>query len=409
MDPQVQFECARYKWLCEQARPDQLAPHGEWLTWLILAGRGWGKTRTGAEWLAHEATTGPDTRWAVVAPTWSDLRNVCLEGQSGLLVVLHRYGMVRAYNRSLGQVTLVNGALIQGYTADKPDRLRGPQHHGAWVDELAAWRYPQALDQLRLGLRLGVRPLTVATTTPRPTPGIKALLDDPTVAITRGSTFDNRANLAPTAVAELERLYGGSRLGRQELYGEVLDEALGALWTHSVFDQHRVAEVEERIVRRVVGVDPAVTATESSDETGIVVASLGESGRVYVEADLSVRATPDAWARVVGEAVAKWDADFVFAEVNQGGDLVRQVLQAAGVRVPVRNAVASKGKAARAEPVAIDYRNGDVVHVGLLPELEDQCASWVPGDSKSPDRIDALVWAAVGLRRPVQAARLVGT
>lgn len=409
MDAARRARAARYKWLREQARPDQLPPEGDWLTWLILAGRGWGKTRTGAEWLAYEAVVADDSRWAVVAPTWSDLRNVCLEGESGLVAILRRYGMVQTYNRSLGSVTLRNGTLIQGYTADKPDRLRGPQHFGAWVDELAAWRYPDALDQLKLGLRLGEYPRTVATTTPRPIPRIKTLLADDGTTVTRGSTFDNRANLAESAVRDLERLYGGSRLGRQELYGEVLDEALGALWTHDTFDEHRVNEIPERVVRRVVGVDPAVTATEDSDETGIVVAAMGESGRTYIEADLSLRATPDAWARVVKEAVAKFDCDFVYAEVNQGGDLVRQVLQAAGVRVPVRNAVARKGKAARAEPVAIDYRNGDVVHVGVLSALEDQCASWVPGDSKSPDRIDALVWAVAGLRRPVQVSRTVAT
>lgn len=401
---------ARLFWRQQHARPTQVAPEGDWLTWLILAGRGWGKTRTGAEELAWWAVANDRTRWAVVAPTWGDLRNVCLEGDSGLVSVLRRYRVIRNYNRSLGQITLTNGSLIQGFSADRPDRLRGPQHHGAWCDELAAWRYPETWDQMKLGLRLGERPRVIATTTPRPIPRIRHLLSADETAVTRGSTFENRDNLAPTALAELEALYGGSRLGRQELYGEVLDEAEGALWSHALFDRTRVPEITERIVRRVVGVDPAVTNGEDSDETGIVVAALGESGTVYVEADLSVKASPDEWAQRVRRAVEDYDADSVLAEVNQGGDLVRQVLAAGGVRVPVRSAVASKGKAARAEPVAVMYEQGKVRHVGTLPALEDQCASWVPGESpRSPDRVDALVWAVAGLGRAMQRPRLIAT
>lgn len=402
---------SRLHWRRDCARDSQLPPAGdEWLTWLILAGRGWGKTRTGAEELGWWAVSNDKTRWAVVAPTWSDLRNVCLEGDSGLVAILRRYRVIRNYNRSLGQITLTNGSLIQGFSADRPDRLRGPQHHGAWCDELAAWRYPETWDQMKLGLRLGARPRVIATTTPRPIPRIRHLLSADETAVTRGSTFENRDNLAPTALAELEALYGGSRLGRQELYGEVLDEAEGALWSHATFDRWRVDAIPERVIRRVVGVDPAVTNTDDSDETGIVVAALGESGAIYVEADLSVKASPDEWAQRVRRAVEDYDADSVLAEVNQGGDLVRQVLAAGGVRVPVRAAVASKGKAARAEPVAVLYEQGKVRHVGTLPSLEDQCASWVPGESpKSPDRVDALVWAVAGLGRALQRPRLIAT
>lgn len=404
---------ARCAWTVRDARPNQVEPPGDWLTWLILSGRGWGKTRTGAEWTAWQAVMNPNSRWAVVAPTWGDLRNVCLEGESGLVSVLRRYGVVTTgtYNRSRGSLQLANGSIVQGYSADRPDRLRGPQHHGAWADEVAAWRYPETWDQIKLGLRLGDHPQMVATTTPRPIPRVRHLLKAPAseVVVTRGSTFDNRANLAPSALAELEKLYGASRLGRQELYGEVLDEAEGALWSHATFDRTRVRSIEERVVRRVVGVDPAVTNTEDSDETGIVVASLGESGHIYVEADVSMKGSPDEWAARVSFAAKDYDADTVLVEVNQGGDLVRQVLAATGMRVPIRSAVASKGKAARAEPVAVMYEQGRVHHVGTFAALEDQCASWVPGEGRSPDRIDALVWAVSGLGRSVAKPRLVAT
>jgi phage terminase large subunit-like protein len=317
-----------------------------------------------------------------------------------MIGVLRRYwGDDYDYNRSRGHIMLSNGSQITGYSADRPDRLRGPQHHGAWADEVAAWRYADAWDQMKLGLRLGTRPRALATTTPRPIGLVRRMMDSPTTHVTRGSTFDNAANLAPSALADLEEMYGGTRLGRQELLGELIDDIDGALWTHAVFDQHRVTEIPERIVRTLVGVDPAVTSTAAADETGIVVASLGESGTVYVEGDYSLRAEPARWAEEVQRAVRRHDASAVVAEVNQGGDLVRTVLTAAGVQVPVRAAYASKSKAARAEPVAVMYARGNVRHVGRLGALEDQCAGWVPGVSRSPDRLDALVWVVSALTR----------
>lgn len=391
---------SRLIWTRKHARTTQVDPDGDWLTWLILTGRGWGKTRTGAERVAWRTAVEPNTRWAVVAPTWSDLRNVCLEGDSGLIRVLHRYwGNDWDYNRSRGHVVLPNGSQITGYSADRPDRLRGPQHHGAWADEVAAWRYAETWDQMKLGLRLGTRPTIVATTTPRPIGLVKRLMGGRQTHVTRGTTFDNAANLAPSALADLEELYGGTVLGRQELGGEVIEEVDGALWTHAMFDAHRVQEPDERIVRTLVGVDPAVTSSAASDETGIVVASLGESGVVYIEGDYSLRAEPSRWAEEVRRVVARHDASAVVAEVNQGGDLVRTVLTAANVTVPVRQAYAHKSKAARAEPVSVLYARGGVRHVGRFAALEDQCASWVPGASKSPDRMDALVWVVSSLVR----------
>ena len=322
------------------------------------------------------------------------MRDVMFEGESGIVVVARRYGMIREHNKSQGKLTLTNGSTIQGYTAEKPDRLRGPQHHGALCDELAAWRYDETWTNLKLGLRLGEVPRVIVTTTPRPTARIRALVKEDGTQITRGATNENRANLSEAALVELDRLYGGTRLGRQELLGEILDESEGALWTHKLFDSTRVDKIEERTVRRMVGVDPAVTVTETSDETGIIVASLGQSGHIYIEQDHSGKYAPDVWAR----KVAALEVDSVVAEVNQGGDMVRQVLKAAGVDVPIKSATATKGKAARAEPVAVQYERGMVHHVGTFPALEDQASAWVPGVGDSPDRVDALVWAVAGLQ-----------
>lgn len=394
MSPPLRSLAARLLWQTRQARPTQLPPGGDWNQWLILTGRGWGKTRTGAEHLYWQAYRTPRTRWAVVAPTWSDLRNVCMEGESGLLQVADRY-RDREYDKSRGILRLSNGSIITGYSADKPDRLRGPQHHGAWADELAAWRYTDAWDQLTFGLRLGARPTTVITTTPRPTPLIRRLTEDPGTAVTRGSTYDNAANLAPAALDAWRSRYEGTRLGRQELHGEIITDTPGALWTADLFDKHRVTDLpdDDPPVTYAVGVDPAVTAGEDADETGIITAVLTRSGNVYVTGDHSGRYPPDVWAA----KVAALDADTVFVEVNQGGDLVRQVLAAAGVRARIVSATAVRGKAARAEPVAVLYERGKVRHVGTFPALEDQAASWVPGDPTSPDRVDALVWAVAGL------------
>lgn len=393
---------ARAAWTARQARPNQIWPDGHWSTWLILAGRGWGKTRTGAEELIWQAWRHPRSRWAVVAPTWTDTKQVAFLGESGLLAVVERYGTAADWNRSTSVLTLTNGAQIIGYSADKPDRLRGPQHHGAWCDELAAWRYPEAWDHLRFGLRLGQDPRTIVTTTPRPTPVIRAERDNPRTHLTSGSTFDNADNLAPTALQEFRDRYEGTRLGRQELYAEVLDEAEGALWSHALFDANRVQQIPEPVVRRVAGIDPAVTVSETSDETGIIVAALGASGTIYIEADHSGKHPPAVWAA----KIAALDVDSVVAEVNQGGDMVRQTLRAAGVTCKVAEARASRGKAARAEPVAVLYERGRVKHVGTLGALEDQAATWVPGEGPSPDRVDALVWAVSRLvggdRAPVR-------
>lgn len=392
-------ELERYDWSLH-ARPEQLPPDGQWNVWLILAGRGWGKTRTGAEWIKAQALAQANSRWAVVAPTFADIRDTCLEGESGLLSVIPKE-QIKNYNRSTAELDLVNGSRIKGFSADEPDRLRGPQHHGAWVDELAAWRYPEAWDQLQFGLRLGRNPRSVVTTTPKPTRLVRSLVerasqDNDSVSIIRGQTWDNRDNLAPAALEELKNRYEGTRLGRQELYAELLTDTPGALWTYDLIERNRVSKAIE-LSRVVVAIDPAVTSGEESDETGIVVAGLGTDGTAYILSDLSGRYSPDTWAdRAIG-AFDKHSGDRIIAEVNNGGDLVERVVRTKRANIAYKAVRASKGKLTRAEPVAALYEQGKVHHVGVFPELEEQLTTWTPDAGKSPDRLDSLVWAITEL------------
>lgn len=389
---------ARADWLAT-ARPDQVTPPGEWITWLILAGRGWGKTRTGAEDAAWYGLSNPGTRVAVVAPTAADARDTCIEGQSGLLSVLPREA-VQAWNRSLGELILVNGSRFKTFSADEPERLRGPQHHRAWADELAAWRYPEAWDQLLFGLRLGQRPQVVVTTTPKPTEIVKALATASTTRITRGSTFDNAANLAPSALAMLKAKYEGTRLGRQELNAEILGDLPGALWTMATLDTYRLRYRPDDIGRIVVSVDPAVTAEETSDEHGIMVAGLTKDQRGIVLEDGSIRGTPLEWARKAVTLYRTYAADGIVVETNQGGDMVAQTIRTVDPNVKIIEVRATRGKHVRAEPIAALYEQGRVQHVGTYPELEAQMTQMTvngyegPG---SPDRVDALVWALTEL------------
>lgn len=653
----------RFDW-ARHARPDQRPPDNDgWLVWLILAGRGWGKTRTGAEWIKQQALAHPGSRWAVVAPTYADARDTCIEGESGILAVLPE-DRVDTWNRSLGELVLANGSRVKLFAAEQPDRLRGPQHHGAWCvaaevpvltargdvpiadvrpgdlvatrrgwkrvlaaqrtrqaaavvtvrtasgrevrctpdhpiladnawrdagtlthgatlsacsttdhpptgtgtasagttttapaataappaspshkpsgptstapsptattsttstatrptttprtspsstaastatatpprtaasrpaplpapsrcgllapptpgsastaapptspdprtartagptaapaldavasvrpsgwadvydltvedahefyaggvlvhncDELAAWRYPEAWDQLQFGLRLGDVPRTVVTTTPRPTTLVRDLAGRPDVHVTRGATFDNADNLSAAALAELRNRYEGTRLGRQELYGELLDDVPGALWTAATIDAARVPTLPDSGVARVVtAIDPAVTSSEDSDLTGIVTAAVSDHGwcpicgpldggvrHGFVVADDSTRATPDGWCRTAVAAYDRWSGDRIVGEVNNGGDLIETVLRTVDPSVPFRKVTATRGKRVRAEPVAALYEQGRIHHVGALVDLEDQLCSWTPEAPGSPDRMDALVWAITDL------------
>ena len=381
------------------ARPNQIPPESNWQTWLILSGRGWGKTRTGAEWITYQALSKKKTRWAVVARTSADIRDTCFEGESGLISVIKRYGIYddRAYNRSNFSYTFANGSRIKGFSAEEPDRLRGPQFHGAWCDELAAWEKPDTWDQLQFGLRLGEHPQTVITTTPRPTKLIKELLGKDSTFITRGSTFENSKNLSQSALLEMQNRYANTRLGRQELFGEVLDDNPGALWNRTQIETTRVQEAPA-FVRVVVGIDPAVTSGEDSDFTGIVTAGVSQDGHYYILSDKTIKASPDKWARVAINEFELHKADRIIAETNNGGDLVVHLLQQVNPNIPVKKVTATRGKAVRAEPIAALYEQGRVHHVGYFAELEQQMTEWEPGVSKnSPDRLDAMVWAITEL------------
>jgi phage terminase large subunit-like protein len=369
------------------------------LVWLALAGRGWGKTRAGAEDAAWFGMQNAGSRIAVVAPTIGSARDVCVEGESGLIAVLPS-SCIAQWNRSMGELTLVNETKFTCYSAEASERLRGPQHHRAWADEVAAWEDPGTWDQLTFGLRLGRHPQVVATTTPKPTPLIRKLVKAPGTVLTRGSTFDNAANLPEGTLAHLKNRYEGTRLGRQELYAELLADVQGALWTGDMIDGTRVRAAPE-LRRIVVAVDPSGTAGGGSgDDIGIVVAGLGYDKRGYVLADHSCNLSPDGWARRVVDAYQRHGADRVVAERNFGGAMVEAVLRTAAKHLPVKLVTASRGKAVRAEPVAALYEQGKVSHVGAFDQLEEQMTEMTSGGfvgEGSPDRADALVWGLTEL------------
>lgn len=409
-DDEFQAACAAYLDVYFPGRRnEQIPPDGMWSSWLIQSGRGWGKTRTGAEWLADGALTRPGTRWAIVAPTFTDGRDTCIEGESGLLSVLRRrrptVNWEQHWNRSLGEVILPNGSRVKMFSSEKPDSLRGPQHHGAWCDEAAAWSHArETWDMLQFGLRLGVNPRAVITTTPKPVPLVRNLLADPATVVTRGSTFDNARNLAPSQLERLRTLYEGTRLGRQELYGELLTDTPGALWTEAMIASHRV-DAAPVLRRVVVAIDPAVTSGDDSDATGIVAAGIGLDGHIYVLHDRTCRESPERWARIAVELYDEVQGDRIVAEVNNGGDLVEAVLRTVDDTVPYTKVTASRGKRMRAEPIAALYEQGKVHHVGRFDELEDQMTTWTPEAAGSPDRLDALVWACSHLVDPGKLGR----
>lgn len=391
-------------WL-KTARPKQIEPEGKHNIWLILAGRGWGKTRTGAEDIALYALRNPNVTCAVVAPTHGDLRRVCFGGNSGLLSIIpdECYAKSRdfkGYSSSVSEIRLHNGSKIVGYAAQEPERLRGPQFHRAWCDEIAAWRYPEAYDQLMFGLRLGDEPKCVITTTPKPTPLIKQLIDRKDTFVTTGNTFENEANLAPSALKMLKERYEGTALGRQELYAEILEDLDGALWNNRLIEEARLSEDTERTLQKViVAIDPAVTAKDDSDETGIVVVGKDFNNEYYVLEDLSGKHSADKWGRIAVNAYYEWEADRIVAEVNNGGDLVERLLRNIDPNVPYRSVHATRGKLVRAEPIAALYEQRRVHHMGMYPELEAQMCTYT-GDTKiSPDRLDALVWGLTELSK----------
>lgn len=379
------------------ARPAQLPPQGDWRVWLMMAGRGFGKTRAGAEWVRGVAEADPAARIALVGASLGEARSVMVEGASGLLSVAPWWARPD-YAPALRRLTWPNGAVATLFGAADPEGLRGPQFSHGWADEIAKWPGGEAAwDNMMMGMRLGERPRVLATTTPRPAPLVRRLVAAEGVAVTRGATAENAANLAPDFVAAMTASYGGTRLGRQELDGELIEEAEGALWTRDLIERCWVAHVPGVLTRVVVAVDPPASA--GGDACGIVVAGMGGDGRGYVIADASVEgARPEGWARAVAAAAMVHGADRVVAEANNGGQMVESVLRAAEAALPVRLVHASRGKAARAEPVAALYEAGRVAHRGAFPALEDQMCGLLAGGGyvgpgRSPDRADALVWA----------------
>lgn len=406
------------------ARPNQIAPDGLWNTWLVLAGRGFGKTRMGSEWIRENVCgtsplAPPPAGWkriALVAETAADARDVMVLGDSGILAC-HPKEFRPEWSPTNRRLTWPNGVEAWVYNATEPDQLRGPQHHAAWVDELAKFRYMQETwDQLQFGLRLGEHPQALVTTTPRPMPLIKRLIDDEDTVVTRGATLDNQANLATNTVKQLYERYGGTRLGRQELEGEILTDIPGALWNRDIIDSTRLKEPPADLERVYVAVDPAVTNTENSDEHGIVVVGLARDAegyaRGYVLDDGSLRGNPEDWARRAVSLYRRWSADKIIAEKNQGGLMVESTIKAVDRSVPVELVSATRGKVVRAEPISALYEQGRVHHCGRFDVLEDQMClfsiDYVRSASNgSPDRVDALVWGLTKIFDKITGRRLV--
>lgn len=382
------------------AHRNQLPPNGEgWRTWLLQAGRGFGKTRAGAEWICGLAMARPKVRIALVGANIGDARSVMVEGPSGVLAVARARGSRLRWEPSLHRLKWPNGSEAQLYSGDNPDGLRGPEHDFAWCDELAKWRdADEAWDNLVLGLRRGPRPRALVTTTPKPLPVLKRIAALPWTVVTRGRTSDN-INLDEKVVEMMIATYGGTRLGRQELDGELIDDVEGSLWPRALIEQARVPAPERsEFDRIVVGVDPPAGAGSKSDACGIVVAgAVGED--FYVLEDASVRGLrPEGWSSRVAAAAERWRTPLVVAEANNGGAMVESVLKAAGLRLKVRLVHASRGKCARAEPVAIRFEIGKAFFAGRFPELEDELSGMIAGGEyegpgRSPDRADAMVWA----------------
>ena len=391
-------------WL-DIARPNQLPPNSLWNIWLILAGRGFGKTRTGAEWVKGLAETGAAGRIALVAPTAGDCRDIMLEGESGIMSISSPWCMP-LYEPSKRRLTWPNGAQATLFSAEESDRLRGPNHDAAWADELASWADPQAVfDMLMFTMRLGKHPRTVITTTPRPIGLIKSLVkrEGQDVAITRGSTYENAENLSEPFLAAMKARYEGTRLGRQELFADVLSDTPGSLWSQAWLDRDRIPHVPfGGLIRIVVAIDPAVTSGEDADETGIVVAGIDDTGHAFILEDASGKYAPHEWAAVAIQLYKKYSADRIIAERNNGGDMVETTIRSVDLNVSYKGVHASRGKVTRAEPISALYEKGKVHHVGGFTKLEDQLCSFTSDFNRStagysPDRLDALVWALTEL------------
>ncbi|KKM17735.1 hypothetical protein LCGC14_1672740 [marine sediment metagenome] len=377
-----------------QARREQIPPLWNWFVWIILAGRGFGKNWAGSNWLIQQHVQGFAKNSGIVAATASDLNKYCIDGPSGILALAPPW-FFPDYQPSKTRLVWPNGTKTSLFTSEKPDRLRGPNLDKVWCDELAAWqKLDETWDMLQLCLRYGSDPQAIITTTPRPKKVLRDLMkrENKDVAVTRGSTYDNAANLSPRFIQEIIREYSGTQLERQEIYGELLDEFEGALWSYSILDRNRVTE--HPVLSRVgVGVDPALSSEEGADLTGIISGGMDSTGHGYVLGDHSLRASPEGWARKVVAVYEDIEADFIVAEKNVGGEMVESTIRAVSPNANVILVHAQRAKVTRAEPISARYEQGRIHHVGTLPDLEDQMCLFLPGTiKKSPDRADALVW-----------------
>ncbi len=405
-DEEAESLLASWEW---EARPQQIEPDGDWFCWLILAGRGFGKTRTASEWIVGQIKQGTMRRVALIGRTAADVRDIQIEGVSGILAIAEKRGIKAYYEPSKRRITFENGAIAIAYSAEEPKLLRGPEHDGGWLDEAASFPPPKnddndAYANFIMGLRLGERPRFIVTTTPRPTKLIKQLVADPSTHVTRGSTYDNRENLAPSFLAEIERRYEGTRIGQQELHGVILDDLDGALWTYDLIHQHRIViaqgqawhDVTPQLQRIVVAVDPAVSANATSDYTAICVAGLGYDDEVYILHARQMKASPHEWASEALRVFALYNADRIGVEKNNGGDLVEHTIRSIDRSAPIKTIHARRGKATRAEPVVALYEQGRVHHVGVHEDLEAQMVEF-PVATEHDDLVDAMVYAVTEL------------
>jgi phage terminase large subunit-like protein len=390
-------------WLWNHARKDQRPPTDpDWLVWLLMSGRGAGKTRSGAEYVHRLTERYP--RIALIAPTGPDLRDTLVEGESGILTISPP-GKRPLWEPSKKRLTFPNGAIASGFSAEEPDRLRGPEHYAAWLDEPAFYPLIEAVwDNLLFGLRLGPRPHIVCTTTPKPKPWLKALLKDPRTRLSRVSTYANLENLSPIFAERIIGKYEGTRLGRQELHAELLEDVEGALWNAALIQEDRVAQHPE-LSRIVVAIDPAGSSKDSADETGIVVAGRS-NGHYYPIADRSGHYSPSGWARAAMSAYEEFSADAIVGETNYGGEMVEDTLRSQGFDFRFKGVHAKKSKRLRAEPIVGLYEQHKVHHVGEFVDMEGEMTEWVPDEGDSPNRLDALVYAITELAMGVQQAAI---
>ncbi len=374
------------------AHPGQIPPENiPWFCYLMRSGRGGGKTRSGGEWILKRVKQGYK-HIALIGQTAADIRDTMAELGPSSIMKIARPEERPIYEPSKRRLTFPNGAVATTFTGEEPDQLRGPAHDTVWIDELAKFKYPEETwDNMEMGLRLGDNPQVFCTTTPRPIPIIKKLVKDPLTIDIKFSTAQNAENLSPIFLKRIMDKYAGTRLGRQELEGEILDDNPEGLWKRATIEGLRVRQ-SPQLIRVVIGVDPAVTSGKTSDDTGIIAAGIGVDGHGYILGDNTIHGTPHDWALETVKAFRKFQADRVIGEVNNGGDLVEVNIRTVNPNIPFYAVHASRGKAIRAEPVSGMYEQGRIHHVGTFPELEDQLCEWTPGD-KSPDRMDALVWA----------------